>query len=569
MARRFRAPVSEGLRKVKVMLGTVFSTDKVKWTAVVQDQRGGRHEGVQIMPTYVNAGGGGSFHLPETGSSVWLAFNSEDAIPFIVGGASLPLAATTTVDEEGVEVAEGVEGTVVDGDPNDYRMNRPVINEGDHVVSSSDGNFVIVRKGGGIEIGASQVAQRLYFPLNNFIRDVCENYEMFSAGGKLEIKARRFDESQTAAPVDGEEVDEETEALAEAGGPVPVEFRLQLKEFAEEAPIIDVGLGRIAEEDGEVLPGQRNATDDPIVARVIINNRYRFWADRSGGVASYTHGAATHSVNGREARYNQAGFFHEVRGLFSAQYGDQNVTVKRMRTELVGANYSRTVRGDSIIKHEGTLTRTVDGPTVETLSSVLRVADSINEQVTNSKLETVGGSHRMDVGSDTTELIGGRKDVTVSGAGLNIIPALPDTKTYNVYIGTGAYGNHAALGKIKLSAGGPLGDFGLAKVILKPTGTIYIGAGPVPVFPGPFSISKVEVNLSGVSIGTIIGGMTVDLAGQVGLGPIGPKGRVVTTLTHPFDYITGIPIFGSSHVSAGGLPLPGPAIPVLFVPDPS
>ena len=112
MPGRFRPPISDRLGKIKILLGRIQSVDKVKWTAVVEDQRGGRHEGVQIMPNYVNAGGGGSFYLPETGSSVWLAFPSEEAIPFVIGGAALPLSASTTVDENGAEVAEGQEGTV-------------------------------------------------------------------------------------------------------------------------------------------------------------------------------------------------------------------------------------------------------------------------------------------------------------------------------------------------------------------------------------------------------------------------------------------------------------------------
>jgi hypothetical protein len=63
--------------------------------------------------------------------------------------------------------------------------------------------------------------------------------------------------------------------------------------------------------------------------------------------------------------------------------------------------------------------------------------------------------------------------------------------------------------------------------------------------------------------------VSIDVLGRVNLGGgalgVG-NGRVVTTLTHPVCYVTGLPINGSTLVGAASLAgLPGPGVTTAFV----
>ena len=48
-----------------------------------------------------------------------------------------------------------------------------------------DGSFVLVHRGGVIQIGSSALAQRVYLPIGNYIRDFCEAYSLDCFGGDV------------------------------------------------------------------------------------------------------------------------------------------------------------------------------------------------------------------------------------------------------------------------------------------------------------------------------------------------------------------------------------------------
>jgi len=243
--RRTRAPIYEGMGGTRVVRAKVLSVDKVKWTCKVQSELDNAViEGIEVQPTYINAEGGGQFFMPAVNTLVYLCYPSTDSTPFIMGGATAPR-----------QLDEGDEAE----DPNDRRMNRPVLNEGDMLVASSDTSRIIVRKGGILEIGASESAKRLYIPLQNLIKEFSQNYEHETAGGRLSMRARDDDETYGT---------EQT----------PAEFQLQWREFAEDDfPIIDLRMGRIRAEDSQRV---LNGTQGEIVYSFNINNRHRVWIDR-------------------------------------------------------------------------------------------------------------------------------------------------------------------------------------------------------------------------------------------------------------------------------------------------
>ncbi len=75
-----------------------------------------------------------------------------------------------------------------------YRSGRQLLNPGDLHFSTRDGNFVFLRRGGIVQIGATPICQRLYIPIRNIIRDFAENYELATPAGELTWLVNRTDE---------------------------------------------------------------------------------------------------------------------------------------------------------------------------------------------------------------------------------------------------------------------------------------------------------------------------------------------------------------------------------------
>ena len=76
-----------------------------------------------------------------------------------------------------------------------YRGGRVLLNPGDIHYSTQDGNFLILRRGGVVQIGSTPVCQTIYLPLLNSIRQYSENYEVHTPGGDLTWLVDRDDEN--------------------------------------------------------------------------------------------------------------------------------------------------------------------------------------------------------------------------------------------------------------------------------------------------------------------------------------------------------------------------------------
>jgi hypothetical protein len=82
-------------------------------------------------------------------------------------------------------------GTASHGQPQKYASaasfagGRPRANMGDIWLRTRDENFVILHRGGVLQLGASPLAQRIYIPLNNVIHDVSGNYAHYNTGGAI------------------------------------------------------------------------------------------------------------------------------------------------------------------------------------------------------------------------------------------------------------------------------------------------------------------------------------------------------------------------------------------------
>jgi len=65
------------------------------------------------------------------------------------------------------------------------------MNPGDIALTGRDENFLFLRRGGVLQIGATAMTQRLYLPVGNYIKDFAENYQMQTPAGELHWTVRR------------------------------------------------------------------------------------------------------------------------------------------------------------------------------------------------------------------------------------------------------------------------------------------------------------------------------------------------------------------------------------------
>lgn len=117
---------------------------------------------VPVGAPYTNyIGGEGMYIMPEVGATCWICWPSDGKHPFV-------LAYGPPVNEAG-----------------NWRGNRVDLSPGDIYMGTRDRNAVIIRRGGVVQVMASPLAQRYYIPVNNLIRDFCQNYELRTFGGDL------------------------------------------------------------------------------------------------------------------------------------------------------------------------------------------------------------------------------------------------------------------------------------------------------------------------------------------------------------------------------------------------
>lgn len=207
---------------------------------------------LQIMSPYIHYNNGEGFTcIPEVGAIAVVAFPSDGDSPFIMGfltGPELEGAESgdlqSKVEDPGVESEEDLpnaQSTTAGGSTTtgtttsdaSFRGGRPILNPGDMLWQGRDENFIVLKRGGVLQLGATNVCQRAYIPLLNFIRDFSENYELNTAAGTLSWTVQRQENDPS--------------------GNAPTEFVLLTREYAQDKKAsIKVSIGSL--EDAEKPP---------------------------------------------------------------------------------------------------------------------------------------------------------------------------------------------------------------------------------------------------------------------------------------------------------------------------
>ena len=219
--------------------GRIMNVNVNDWSVdVISEYANKRYFDLQVMSPYFHfANGEGIYCMPEIGAMVWICKPTQGRFgaPFVMGyQAPFDMANSN------------------------FQCGRQALNPGDIMMRTRDENFIILRRGGVVQIGSTPVAQRMYVPLRNFIKDFCENYEMHSFGGDLTWLCARTDQDST--------------------GHKATTFQLSAKQYADEPlPVATLTIGSLGANDPAILELVINSTGDPKsspkeVARMTMDN---------------------------------------------------------------------------------------------------------------------------------------------------------------------------------------------------------------------------------------------------------------------------------------------------------
>jgi len=188
MATKFRTSFTsvEGAEAAQILQGRVVNVNVVKWTVdVVMQFDRKRYFQVQVGSPYQHPSNGeGMYVVPEVGATCMVCIPSDSAPPFVLSFV-MP---SQTVNDSSPDAPMGTEshGQQV-AHPTDasFAGNRPQVKPGDIVMRTRDSNFVVLHRGGVLQIGATELAQRIFIPLRNLVTDISENYEHHNSNGSV------------------------------------------------------------------------------------------------------------------------------------------------------------------------------------------------------------------------------------------------------------------------------------------------------------------------------------------------------------------------------------------------
>jgi hypothetical protein len=159
--------------------GRIINVNFVNWTIDFQSQFDQKQFfDVQVSSPYMHPNHGeGIYVMPEINSKCLVCIPSDGPPPFVLAFI-MPMETKDVPPEEQTSSATASEGSTFAG-------GRKRAKSGDIIVKGRDGNFVILHRGGVLQVGASEVAQRIYIPLQNIITDISQNYEHHNSGGSI------------------------------------------------------------------------------------------------------------------------------------------------------------------------------------------------------------------------------------------------------------------------------------------------------------------------------------------------------------------------------------------------
>jgi hypothetical protein len=176
----------EGNVPANFIQGKVVNVNLVNWTVDVTAQFDRkRYFDIQVGSPYMHySNGEGISVFPEVGAKCMVCLPSDSSPPY-VSSFIMPMENTD------MAAPDAPKGTTSKSSPSatssgaSFAGGRPPAKPGDIWMRTRDDNFVILHRGGVVQIGCSELAQRLYIPLSHLIMDISNNYAHHNMGGSI------------------------------------------------------------------------------------------------------------------------------------------------------------------------------------------------------------------------------------------------------------------------------------------------------------------------------------------------------------------------------------------------
>lgn len=176
--------IPEGATPALIHEAKVLDVNMVNWTVdcvTVFDQK--RFFDIQVASPYMHSNRGeGIYVMPEIGSKCVVCIPSDGPPPFVLAFIMPP---ETLPDTSSEEAPEGTDGNSQRPRGSTYRGGREKCMPGDIKIRGRDGQFVILHRGGVLQFGSTELAQRICVPLGNLVTDISQNYNHFNSGGSV------------------------------------------------------------------------------------------------------------------------------------------------------------------------------------------------------------------------------------------------------------------------------------------------------------------------------------------------------------------------------------------------
>lgn len=179
--RQWSVSQPEGSVPAHIVEGTVIDLNFKLWTVDVLskfDQK--TYLNIQVGSPYIHSRAGeGIYIFPDLGAKCHVCIPSDSSPPFVL---DFIMPQETLPSEKASDEASAGDG---DSESFTFAGGRVRPKAGDIYIKGRDGNFVVLHKGGVLQIGSTELAQRIYIPLQNLVTDISQNYRHYNTGGAI------------------------------------------------------------------------------------------------------------------------------------------------------------------------------------------------------------------------------------------------------------------------------------------------------------------------------------------------------------------------------------------------
>lgn len=529
----------------------IIDVDPERFTCRVQTVRG-EYPADQVVlyaPYVANRGGGWMGALPEVGDFA--------VAERVTGSRSWAIKSFRPLPrtEQREQADESTTTHEFDQPRDNYAAGRAPARPGDMGMWGSAGNRVTVRRSGVTEVLADEITWTRYFADEHSIRTSAATVETQGVFGVNAWYTLRDEER-------------------EAAGSTPTGYSSWVKTHAEASPNVNVELGAVLDDEEMRLPGRVQRHDrrkGNVCARLLVFDQD--FADRFAAL-----GRPPDSAGARLAvRADEEGnvLWTQAGTLTQTSSGHTEFVAGRKVTEVQGSDLTK-VLGDSVTE-VGESARIQAGSSMFigaggdlTLQCSRLVIDSDNDVIRAKRRYTIESNgdfsakaaNQVDVrgangvslvsGAGMGTSVGGRWITDVMGAS-DLENLGRDVRSWGVKVHRGKATLQASTGSFELSIGPELSPLARIKLHQDPRVPSQIGRIEIgfPVTGTGLTLSPDgSWDLSGP-----VAGIKCDAAGRIQMGADIPAvGHVVSTLSHPVDFVTGLPIQGHSTLLASASP---------------